>query len=218
MKFIVKFLIIWAFCTTIQSLAYSNPLSRGRRDFLRMNLPVIGNKWPNRQGSLWVGLQASSAFIIYPKFGQRTGFLPLQVSVDHSIDDHWALGAYAGYFNSTYTDKYGEQTYQSKITGFNGGLRLTLHFADIFNNMFAEVLNLKKWDLYSTASAGWYAYNWQVDPIYTNTRDFSNASFGSFGLVVGVKWIPIPQLGIFVEGGKGPVGWVSFGISGKLVK
>ena len=183
-----------------------------------MNLPVIGNKWPYRSGSMWVNLQASSGLIIFPTFGSREGLPPLQISADHSFDNHWAIGGYIGYYNSIYKDNFGISEYSSEIKGYSGGLRLTLHFADIFNNAFMEVLNLKKWDLYSTASAGWYSYKWTVDPKYTANQDFANQSYGSLGLVLGIKWIPTPKFGIFVEGGKGPVGWVSAGISAKIVK
>jgi hypothetical protein len=215
MKFYSLLLLVF-FISSKPKAAFSNPAPK--RDFLRMNLPVIGNKWPYRSGSLWVSLQMSRAFITYPSFGSQSGLPPLQLSIDHSFDNHWALGVYGGFFNSTYTDNFGNEQYSAKIKAFNGGLRLTLHFSDIFNNAFAEVLNVKKWDLYSTMSAGWYSYKWQVAPIYTETRDYTNASFGSLGLVLGLKWIPTPKYSLFVEGGKGPVGWVSFGLAGKLIK
>jgi len=218
MRFRIHLFTLLLFFQVSFSFADNQHVMRGKRDFLRMNLPVIGNKWPYRPGSLWISLQSHHAFIIYPTFGTRTSLPPLQLSVDHSFDSHFALGAYFGYFKSTYTDSYGISKYQSDLTGYNGGIRLTFHFTDIFNNAFMEVLNVKKWDLYSTASAGWYSYNWKVEEKYTDTQDFNNGSFGSFGLVLGIKWLPTPKTGIFIEGGKGNVGWFSAGLSVKLVK
>jgi hypothetical protein len=200
------------------SFAGNQNLGYGKRDLLRMNLPVVGYKWPYRPGSLWVNLQSHHSFINYPTFGTRTGLPPLQLSVDHSFDTHFAFGAYVGYYNATYTDNFGDSKYQSTFSGNNIGLRLTFHFSDIFNNMFHEVVNVKKWDFYSTAFAGWHTIKWNVDSKYINTQDFSDGSFGSLGLVLGVKWMPTSRTGIFLEAGKSPVGWFSAGISGKLVK
>ena len=193
--------------------------SPGRgRDFLGMNLPMLGNKWPHKRGSLWVSVSAAKKYIIFPEFGSQKGLLPMQISGDYSFDNHWAFGAYYGFFNATYTDSYGSEAYESRIKSNFGGIRLTFHFADVFNNTFGEVINVKKWDFYSTASLGWYSFRWDVDAKYTDQQDFSDGSFGSASLVLGAKWIPHPKIGIFVEAGKGPVGVISFGISGKIMK
>ena len=218
MKFRIHLFIVILFFQTSFSMAEGQNSLRGKRDFLRMNLPVIGSKWPFRPGSLWLSLQSHHAFIIYPTFGTRSGLPPLQLSADHSFDNHFAFGLYFGYFNSTYTDMYGESKYESILTGYNGGIRLTFHFADIFNNAFMEVLNVKKWDLYSTAFAGWHSYKWNVEEKYTGTQDYTNGSFGSFGLVLGLKWLPTTKTALFIEGGKGTVGYFSAGIAVKLVK
>jgi hypothetical protein len=125
---------------------------------------------------------------------------------------------YYGFFHSTYTDSYGSEAYQSQIKSNFGGIRLTFHFADVFNNTFGEVVNVKKWDFYSTANLGWYSFRWDVSSKYIEQQDFSDGSFGSAGLVLGVKWIPHPKIGMFIEAGKGPVGIISFGVSGKIMK
>jgi hypothetical protein len=193
--------------------------SPGRsRDFLGMNLPMLGNKWPHKRGSLWINLSAAKKYIIFPEFGSQKGLLPMQISGDYSFDNHWALGAYYGFFNATYTDSYGSEAYESHIKSNFGGIRLTFHFADVFNNTFGEVINVKKWDFYSTASLGWYSFRWNVASKYTQKQDFSDGSFGSASLILGAKWIPHPKIGIFVEAGKGTVGIISFGVSGKIMK
>ena len=189
-----------------------------KRDFLGMNLPMLGNKWPHKSGSLWINMSAAKKYIIFPEFGSQKGLPPMQISGDYSFDNHWAFGVYYGFFNATYTDSYGSEAYQSHIKSNFGGVRLTFHFADVFNNTFGEVINVKKWDFYSTASLGWYSYRWQVAPKYVEKQDFSDGSFGSASLVLGAKWIPHPKIGIFLEAGKGTAGMISFGVSGKIMK
>jgi hypothetical protein len=217
------FLFAYVFLINLNSSQASdfhreNGLRGPYKDFLGMNLPMIGNKWPYRTGSLWIHLQASEWFLIYPDFGKRTGLPPLQVAADYSFDNHWAIGTYFGMFHGTYFDNYGNGNYKSQVNGYNGGLRLTLHFSDIFNNLFTEVINIKKWDLYATSHLGWYSYRWAVDPIYEDQQDFSSASFASVGLVLGARYHITPKTGIFIEAGKGPVGIISGGISAKLMK
>lgn len=196
------------------------PASNGRvrRDLFRMNLPRMGKPWPCQPGSLWINAQASHKFIIFPEFGSRKGAPPIHLSADYSFDQHWSAGIYYGFYNGRYTDLYGNEPYESQIRAYLGGLRLSLHFADIFNNAFGEVVNVRKWDFYATTHVGWYTFRWDVNQIHREQQDFSEGSFGSLGLVLGARWIPVPKLAVFIEGGKGPVGWLSFGISGKLMK
>lgn len=194
------------------------PMGRVRKDLFRMNLPRMGKQWPCQPGSLWINAQGSTKFIVFPEFGSRKGLPPLHLSADYSFDQHWSLGVYYGFYNGRYSDVYGNELYESQIRAYLGGLRLSLHFADIFNNAFGEVVNVRKWDFYATSHVGWYSFRWDVNPKYREQQDYSEGSFGSLGLVLGARWIPIPKLALFVEGGKGPVGWLSLGISGKLMK
>lgn len=189
-----------------------------RRDFLGMNLPMLGTKWPNKQGTVWLSVNTTKKYLIYPEFGTQKGVPPIQLSCDYSFDNHWALGLYFGHFNSTYHDTYGSELYKSQIKSLTGGIRLTFHFADIFNNAFGEVVNIRRWDFYATSFIGWYNYRWDVNNKYLNQQDFSGGAFGSMGVMLGAKWIPHPKFGIFLEVGKGPVGLFNFGISGKIIK
>jgi hypothetical protein len=57
-----------------------------------------------------------------------------------------------------------------------------------------------------------------VDQKYRGSRDFSIGSFSSIGIMAGIKWLPRPRFGVFVEGGKGPVSIFGFGLSAKILK
>ena len=214
----IAFLLLFLFQTGSSWADPAGPSGRVRRDLFRMNLPKMGKKWPCQPGSLWINVQASHKFIIFPEFGSRKGTPPLHISGDYSFDQHWSAGIYYGFYNGIYTDVYGNELYESQIKAYLGGVRLSLHFADMFNNVFGEVVNVRKWDFYATTHVGWYSFRWNVGEKFRGQQDYSEGAFGSLGLVLGARWIPIPKLAIFAEGGKGPVGWFSLGISGKLIK
>ena len=197
----------------------SSPLfSRRRGDFLGLNMPRMGNKWPNRKGSGWLSLQTSAKYTAYPVFGRIQGMVPLQVSFDYSFDNHFTIGGYVGRFEANYLDTYGTEPYKCAILSNSGGLRMSLHFSDLFNNMFGERVNVRKWDLYATGHIGWHTITWNVDQKYRGSRDFSIGTFSSIGIMAGIKWLPTPRFGVFVEGGKGPVSIFGFGLSAKILK
>jgi hypothetical protein len=210
-KFLLSFFTLFSVL-----LCEAENLGGPYRDFLGLNLPIIGNKWPYRRGSIWTGLQGSHAFINYPKWGTRSGLIPLQANIDYSFDHHWAIGAYIGYFGSTYSGTYGDEKFESRFQSFSGGLRITLHWSDVFNNLFFEVVNIRKWDIYTTTFIGYYSQNWNVAYRYLQTQDFSEGSYTTMGIIMGLRWHPWPKVGLFVEGGKGPVGYLGFGLNVKV--
>lgn len=180
-------------------------------------LPKNGNRWPFGRGSVWFSAAANSKMIVYPVFGQVSG-IPWMASAEYSFNDHFAFGAYGGFYQGTYTEPFGSDTYESKLRSYVYGLRLTFHFADIFNRTFLEVVNTRRWDLYATLTAGIVHYDWNVSYKYLHYRDFSPKSFGSVGGVVGIRYCPIPRLGFFAEVGKGVFGYYGFGAALKIVK
>ena len=183
-----------------------------------MNFPRMGNKWPNLKGSGWISLQTPVKFTAYPTFGQITGMRPIQVSFDYSIDDHFTVGAYLGRFYSEIQDVYGTEYYRCYFRSNSGGIRFSLHFSDLINSFTGARINVRKWDIYSTAHMGWYTRNWVVGERFRGNRDYSIGSFSNTGIVAGVKYLPVPRLGIFAEAGIGPVSVFGFGISGKILK
>jgi hypothetical protein len=192
--------------------------TRRRNDFLGLNLPRMGNKWPYLKGAGWLSLQMPVKYTAYPAFGQIVGLRPLQLSFDYSFDDHFSIGAYLGRFQSDIQDNYGTEFYRSSFRSNSGGVRLSFHFADLINSFVGTHINVRKWDFYSTAHIGWYTRNWTVSEMYRKTRDYSNGSFSNVGIMLGAKYHPIQRIAIFAEGGIGPVSVYGFGITGKIIK
>lgn len=212
------FLLSFFILLQISGSFAAGPPPHIQRDFLGIDLPNVGIKWPYRKRSMWLGLQSGIGFINYPDFGSRKGLLPLQLNADYSFDDHWAIGAYFGYFGNTYSYGYAVQTLNAKFTSMAGGVRLTLHWSDVFNDMFREVLNILSWDLYTTAFAGMYTRKWDLDTDFKDRYDFSEGNKAQYGIVMGLRWHPAPKFGVFAEGGIGPVGYFGFGLNAKIMK
>jgi hypothetical protein len=192
--------------------------TRKRKDFLGFNMPRMGNKWPYLKGAGWLSLQMPVKYTAYPTYGQVVGLRPLQLSCDYSFDDHFSIGAYLGRFQADIQDFYGSEFFRSSFRSNSGGIRLSLHFADLINSFVGTRINVRKWDFYSTAHMGWYTRNWAVGERYRGTRDFSNGSYSNIGIMMGVKYHPIQRLAVFAEGGIGPVSLFGFGITGKIIK
>lgn len=202
------------------SQASSNLPSYDRKFYnllMGKGLPKNGNRWPMAKGSVWTGISMGSKLSVYPQFGSISGY-PLYAFGDYSYSDHMSIGGYFGYYRGNYQVEYGVNMYESQLQSFVGGARLTFHFADVFNRLFLEVVNVKKVDLYSTLHAGFVQYNWNVDPLYQFHKDYSPVNKPSAGLVVGLRYLPHSKVGIHVEVGKGVYGNVSFGVAYKIVK
>lgn len=180
-------------------------------------LPKNGTRWPVGKGSVWTGISMGARLNVFPKIGSVEGF-PLFVWGDYSYSDHMSIGGYLGHYLGTYQVEYGVEMYESKLNSLVGGVRWTFHFADIFNRTFLEVVNPRKVDLYATAHAGFVQYNWAVDSRYQFHQNYSPINKPSAGLVLGIRYLAHPKMGILVEGGKGVFGWCQFGLTYKLVK
>src|SRR6187200_2301989 len=75
------------------------------------------------KGNIAVNLGVSFGLIGYGYgyYGSGSGFLPLSVSGEYSINDNFALGAYVGYFSRSYNSG------DFRFTAMSYGARGTFH-------------------------------------------------------------------------------------------
>jgi hypothetical protein len=185
--------------------------------FLGYSFPVTGTKWPFPTGSCRIGLQSGLGMIGFPSFGSRDAFLPLMVTADFSTSPHWAVGFYAGRYKATYTDEYLAEQFSSHLVSYAYGGRFTLHFADVLNRHFGAGIPVKLWDIYSTAHIGFMTRDWDVDSRFRDVRaEFDKTHYPSLGLVVGARYMAHPMVSLHAEVGKGPFGFIAFGLSGRI--
>jgi hypothetical protein len=93
------------------------------------------------------------------------------------------------------------------------GARMTFHGADILNSELGADINVKQWDIYGTLSAGIVSKTWSVDSRYSAGRNFDSYIYPSIGLVLGAKYFTTQTFAIHGEIGKGPFGFLTFGVS-----
>ena len=182
-------------------------------DFLGFTMPTIGSKWPFPKGSIWLHASTSIGSMSYPKFGTRTAFLPLLGAAEYSFDPYWAAGPYVGYYSVSYSDTYLGESFSSKLRSIVFGARLTFHATPLFKKYFGADLNLKKWDIYSTLSAGMVSNHWNGNERIENSQNFETTTYPSVGFMVGAKYFAYSTVAVHGEFGKGPFGLFNFGIS-----
>lgn len=201
--------------------AYSQSLAQGfyknPHDILGVGMPRNGVKWPVRKGSLWVSAGTSKWLHAFPRFGKIEG-IPWRLAADYSLDDHLTVGFYGGYYQASYDEPYGSERYYSYLKSYVGGVSMAFHFSDLFNNLFHEVINTRRWDLYTQLTVGLVHYEWTVDAKYLEHRDFTPLTYPSVGFVAGARYFATKRIGLYVEGGKGIYGYLGFGVAAKVIK
>lgn len=214
-----RFFLALAFCASAGFNAAADTRSSAFAPEFKsyFRLPRVSYKWPFPKGSGWMNLQTPLAFTAYPNFGRVDGLPPVQVSFEYSFDPHFSIGGYLGRYRANILDWYQNEPYKTSFWSNSGGIRMSVHFADLLNAFAGTRINLKKIDLYATGSLGWYTRNFTtVSERYRSNRDYSFGSYSAPGLMLGIRYFPVEKLGIFAEGGWGPVSLFGIGISGRL--
>jgi len=210
-------------CLLISSLCFEASAGNREADSTTSNaafgssfgsyLPNTGAMWPFPKGAVWINLNTSLGVWGYPSLGTRSAFLPFTVAAEYSIDPHWAFGPYFGYHSVSYSDSYLGESYSGKLRNILFGARLTFHGADVIKKYFGADINIKKWDIYGTLSAGMNSRNWNVENRFEQLHDYESNIYPSLGFVIGAKYFAYSTFAVHGEFGKGPFGFVNFGVS-----
>lgn len=149
----------------------------------------------------------------YGLYGSSSGFPPLSVNAEYSINDKFAVGPYVGLYTRSY--KYGSG-YNDRFTALSFGARGTFHATPFLNETLNLSIDEEKIDLYGTVILGFESYSWNFDEKYGGNYYYSNGSRIIFGPILGVLYNLNPSLGIFFEGGRGAFGYGTLGVTAKL--
>ena len=200
-----------AFSASSKSSNFEN--SNFGRVILGISLPGTGSKWPFPKGSVWLNFSTSLGISDKSSYGTRSSFLPISAAAEYSLEPHWAIGPYLGYQSITYSDSYLGETYSSKLRNLTLGARITFHGSDVINKYLGAGLDIKKWDIYSTFSAGLLSQTWNIETRFESARNYEATWSPTFGFVLGAKYFVYQTLAIHGEFGKGNFGFLNFGIS-----
>lgn len=132
-----------------------------------------------------------------------SGFLPLSVSAEYSLNDKFAVGPYLGFYSRSFGN-------DNKWTSFSFGGKGTLHATGLLNQAFSSSMDADKIDLFASAYLGIRTYSYSVSYLGASSSEFG------FGLTIGGRYFFTPNFGAFLELGYGALGAGTLGVSFRL--
>lgn len=145
----------------------------------------------------------------YGYYGGASGFLPVSVNLEYSVNDAFAIGPYVG----MYSRSYGAGDYKFRALSF--GARGTFHASNFLNENLSMSINTEKVDIYAALILGIETYSWKYAD-YIADGYYSNGSRMIFGPVLGIRYQFNPAFGAFFEGGRGAFGYGTLGITARF--
>jgi hypothetical protein len=144
----------------------------------------------------------------YGYYGSGSGFLPVTISGEYSINDNFAVGAYFGYFSRSYNS--GEFRFKAMSYGARG----TFHASSFLNEKLS--MNIpEKLDIYASVLLGVESLSWKYKD-ETISGYYTDGSRVILGPVLGARYLFSPNFGAFFEFGRGAYGLGTLGITGKF--
>lgn len=185
--------------------------------------PTNGNtsrKLAYQEGDVSINAGISLGLIGYGwGYGWNHSFsLPLTVNVDIGVHEYFSAGGYVGYMGRSYTGStYGGYKFKHTFRSYSFGAQGTFHASTFLNEEFDFAIDDKKVDYYVRLLLGYETYSWKWDDGY-NFGSINSESSGRmiFGPVLGVRYMFSPNIGGYVEGGRGAFGWLTLGASFKM--
>lgn len=141
----------------------------------------------------------------YGYYGSASGFLPLSVNVEYSVNEKFAVGPYLGYFSRS----YGGGDFRFTALSFGG--RGTFHARSFLNDNLGMNVS-DKVDIYASLLLGVETLSWKYRD-ESLSGYYSNGSRVIFGPTVGVRYLFSEKFGAFFEAGRGAFGFGTLGIS-----
>jgi hypothetical protein len=164
-----------------------------------------------QKGDILINPGLSLGVIGYNYYGTGySGFLPLTVNAEYSINDKFAIGGYGGWYSRTY------KNWDYRFTALSFGARGTFHASGVLNEVLDLNINEEKLDIYGALILGVHTYSWN----YGDTRGvgslYDNGTGLRLGTSLGVRYFFTPKFGAFFELGRGVFGYADLGVSFKL--
>ncbi len=158
------------------------------------------------------GISAGTFGYGYGLYGSSSGFLPLTVNAEYSLNELFAVGPYAG----IYTRSYKYAGYKDRFTALSFGGRGTVHASNLLNEHLELSIDPEKLDFYATVIMGFESRSWNFDAAYEGNPYYANEVYFDFGTIVGVRYNFNPKYSAFFELGRGTFGIGTLGVSGKF--
>ncbi|MFW5757873.1 MAG: hypothetical protein ACOCUQ_03745 [Bacteroidota bacterium] len=153
----------------------------------------------------------SLGYYNYGFMGSRTiSVPPINAFLEYGMHEFISTGFFAGYGRWTYDYLSGSSYSWSFI---NAGARGSIHITRFFNDVFDQDIDEEKIDWYVSLLAGLEIRGYNSD-LYPDLYD--NRTRGFLGPVSGVRYYLGNNFAIYLEGGRGALGYLTFGLSSKF--
>src|SRR5690554_2260799 len=159
-------------------------------------------------------VQTCALPICYGYYGSRSFSVPLTATVDYGATDEFSFGGFIGYYGTSYGPKGNRYGFRN----FSFGAQGTFHATAIMNEAFDMDIDEKKVDYYVRLMLGYETFSWTYNGKSYSDFYYDNQTSGRlvFAPVLGVRYMFNPNLGVYVEGGRGTYGYLTLGLSVKF--
>lgn len=158
------------------------------------------------EGDLLINAGFSFGYYGYGLTGSRSlGLIPLTANLEYGFHEYISIGPYIGYASWDY-DWVGAD-YNWSLLSIGG--RGSFHYLPLLDDALDTDLDLEKLDFYVTLILG-------VEIGTSNTDVINNDTDVVFGPVLGFKYLFNPNIGVYLEGGRGTFGYGTLGVALKF--
>ncbi len=140
----------------------------------------------------------------FDAIGNRGFALPTTASFELGLHEYVSAGAYLGYANWNYNP------IDNRFRVFVAGVKGSFHYLPLINEALDFGLEESNWDFYLTLMFGLQSYSWKNDFVYAGDLSATGLTFGG---VLGFHYLFNQNWGIYFEGGRGALGYLTAGAS-----
>lgn len=148
----------------------------------------------------------------YGFYGSRSFSVPITANVAYGITEEVSVGGYLGYYGVG----YGPSGNRYQLTNYSFGVQGTFHATPFLNEVLDLDADEKKIDYYGKLLVGFETFSWKYNGRSFDDRYDTQSSRAIFGPVIGVRYMFKPNIGAYIEGGRGAYGLLTIGASFKL--
>ena len=148
------------------------------------------------------GAGLSLGYYSYGYYGTRSVSVPpLNVYLEFGLHEYITAGPFGGYARWDYSRI---NNYNYNWSFYQFGARGSFHLTSILNEVFGNTIDAEKVDWYIAIMSGLE---------YRSSDLFNNRTRIFFGPAVGIRYYIGNSLALYLEGGRGSLGALTFGLS-----
>lgn len=172
-----------------------------------------GNTYINAGVNFLFKNYSPNVFNFWSNYNYRTT-LPIVASLEFGFNEYLSFGGYAGFHSYGWDYRTTDGIYDYAYRSFGYGVRGSFHYLHLVNDLLELELDEKHFDLYASIMIGLNTRSeTRKEPGLTTTDVRTN---GSFGTLLGFRYMFNNTFGAYLEGGRGSLGFANIGLTLKF--